>query len=67
MKKTRPRVSPEAMRSAISVGNALVRSGYVSEREMGVALGRVAAGDFNGADVFIAHAARLRRATRRTR
>ena len=61
MRKTRS-ATPEAMRAAISVGDALVRAGYVSEQEMSEALTRVKRGDFNGADVFIANAVRSRRA-----
>ena len=50
------------MRSAIQIGNALVRSGYVGHEEMAAALALIAEGDFSGANVIVADSARLRRA-----
>ncbi len=64
MRKTHGRVTPEAMRHAIKIGDALVRSGYCSAEAMASALERVKKGEWNVADFIIARDAKLRRMTR---
>lgn len=66
-KNKRCPASPEAMRAAIQVGDALVRAGYVSMEEMAEALDRVKRGYFDAADIFIANAVKLRRAGKEAR
>lgn len=64
MRKTRGRPSPEVMRDAMEVGDALVRSGYCSVETMGKMLKLVQQGKFDAADAYLASVVRLRQAQR---
>jgi hypothetical protein len=61
MRKTRGRATPAAMRDAIKIGDALVRSGYCSAEAVAAALERVRDGEWDAADFIIARDAKLRR------
>lgn len=60
MRKTRGRASPEVMRDAMAVGDALVRSGYCSVETMGETLKLIRDGKFDAADAYLASVVRLR-------
>jgi hypothetical protein len=65
MRKTRGRASPEVMRNAMEVGDALVRSGYCSVETLGKMLKLVSQGKFDAADVYLASVVRLRNEQRK--
>jgi len=65
MRKARGRPSPEVMRDAMQVGDALVRSGYCSVETMGQTLKLIRDGKFDAADAYLASVVRLRNEQRK--